>query len=91
MFGDLAPEPVRRPKNAVRPKKAPKAVYTKYRPVKATKCDECMQVLVETGGTGPVARVARWKRKQGTDVAYLCSAHTQALRDLDGLDPLKEV
>lgn len=66
-----------------------KPSWSKYRPINAVKCDDCMLILFLAKGEAPASRPARWKRRQGTDYVLLCYQHAELRRAEDGLKSLK--
>ncbi len=82
---DVDTPPVRKPTrkaeaNAAKPK------WAKYQTVRGAKCDDCMLVLAQAGGTGPASRPARWRRIQGDADLLLCYGHAAIRRREDGLE-----
>ncbi len=67
---------------------APKPSWTRYKPVKPVRCDDCLRAHTE--GPAPLARGARWRRKQGATDLLLCYEHAQVRRGLDNLPPLRD-
>lgn len=63
--------------------------WSKYRPLNAVKCDDCMLALYQAKGEAPASKPARWKRKQGASFLLLCYGHADLWREEDGLTPLK--
>lgn len=79
-------KPVRQPP----PPSNGRITWTKYRPKKPLKCDDCLHVLAEAHGHAPAARMARWRRVQGGGDRLVCSAHMTQRREDEGLAPLKD-
>lgn len=78
----------RKPK---RPAKPGRAVWSRYRPKKPVRCDDCMTQLHETGGKEPtMAASARWQRKAGGERRLLCYRHAEIWREVDALPKLKK-
>lgn len=76
-----------------RPKRAgggmpAKPTWNRYKPATPVKCDDCVALLVETKGAAPLSRMARWRRRHGTENRVLCHAHAQQWREEDGMKPL---
>ena len=64
--------------------------WSQYKGATRLPCDDCIGDLIGAGG-GPPARDAKYRRTQhGRDAVY-CTRHMQLHRELDGLDPLKQV
>jgi hypothetical protein len=53
------------------------------------RCDDCLQVLVDNKGVGPLPRQARWKRMANGLDRYLCHEHARHWRDAEGKDLLQ--
>ena len=88
LFGE--PEPAARPEPAAAAPSAACASWSKYRPKNPVKCDRCMAVLAETGGAGPIAAQAKFRRKAGSVIELLCYVHAEAQRQRDGLPGLRK-
>jgi hypothetical protein len=55
--------------------------YTKYRPTKPRKCDDCLAALGKDP-TSPASRTAAFKRTQeGTEPLLLCYPHKELRRE----------
>lgn len=86
LFDPPTPDPVRHPQVTPKPGRP---TWSRYRPKNPVKCDDCMAVHAETGGRGPIAGMARWRRAVGRDYRLLCYAHARRWRDHDKLPALK--
>lgn len=67
-----------------------RVTWGKYRPKEPVKCDDCMSILAAASGKAPVARTARWRRRQGDADRLLCGGHMEQRRHEEGLTPLKD-
>lgn len=76
-------------RTAKKPK--PNAIeWSGYRPKARVPCDSCLADLVDAGGVGPLARAARYRRKQGSKDLLLCTRHMELQREVDGFEPLSD-
>lgn len=66
-----------------------KPKWTKYRPVRPLKCDDCMLILALAKGEAPPSRQARWRRKTTDTDLILCQGHADLRREEDGMPELK--
>lgn len=60
-----------------------KATYTRYAPASRVQCDECVTVLHEAHGYGPLPRSAQLIRKSPAGQLRLCHEHASLWRELD--------
>lgn len=81
-----AAEPTGR-RSSPKPPDPDRITWGKYRPLNRVACDDCLADLVAAGG-GPVARAARYRRRQHGADRLVCTAHMLLRREADGLDPL---
>lgn len=61
-----------------------KGSYAQYRPKVRVACDECIAVLHEAKGVGPVPLGARVTRRGGDRALRLCRPHAELWRAVDG-------
>ena len=77
---DLVPVPVR-PVRA-RPADNGSPRWTAYRAARRQRCDDCMALHIEDPAA-PLARMACWARRQGTDRRLQCSANAQLQKEAE--------
>ncbi|MCU1615021.1 MAG: hypothetical protein JWO98_2561 [Frankiales bacterium] len=68
---------------------ANQVVWTKYRPQKPHKCDDCKLFLAQNDGKGPASLDGKWRRKTANSDRYLCVQHAQIWRTRDKLPTLE--
>ena len=56
--------------------------WSRYQPKQPVRCDDCMQAYIEDSAA-PLARQARYQRRQGSVRRLLCTGHAKEWRDYD--------
>lgn len=75
LFDMPAPGPVPQSRTIPGPEPWDRPRWTRYRPRDRVQCSECVLVLHENGGQGPVILGARWRLAIGSRFWFLCDPH----------------
>jgi hypothetical protein len=65
--------------------------WSRYRPKYPPRCDDCVAILIESDGKGPIASKARFKRTVKGEFRLLCGAHAQQWRVRDKLPKFRGI